>query len=70
MRGGPGFGRGFQEATMTRNNAPQAPTNSYATDGKCHNAEPGTYGHECGKLRENGLVDSAWINDDLVHCKR
>jgi len=22
---------------------------SYATDGKCHNAEPGTYGHECGK---------------------
>ena len=23
MRGGPGFGRGFQEATMTRNNAPQ-----------------------------------------------
>ena len=23
--------------------------NSYATDGKCHNAEPGTYGHECGK---------------------
>ena len=24
--------------------------NSYATDGRCHNAEPGTYGHECGKL--------------------
>ena len=22
---------------------------SYATDGKCHNAEPGTFGHECGK---------------------
>lgn len=22
---------------------------SYATDGKCHNAEPGTYGHECEK---------------------
>lgn len=21
----------------------------YATDGRCHNAEPGTYGHECGK---------------------
>jgi hypothetical protein len=28
--------------------------NSYATDGKCHNAEPGTYGHECGK-------PAAWI---------
>jgi hypothetical protein len=26
-----------------------AATNSYATDGKCHNAQPGTYGHECGK---------------------
>jgi len=24
-------------------------TYSYAVDGKCHNAEPGTYGHECGK---------------------
>jgi len=22
---------------------------SYATDGKCHNAEPGTFGGECGK---------------------
>lgn len=23
--------------------------NLYALDGVCHNAEPGTYGHECGK---------------------
>lgn len=23
--------------------------NSYATDGKCHNANCGTYGHECRK---------------------
>jgi len=23
--------------------------NSYATDGRCHNANRGTYGHECGK---------------------
>lgn len=22
---------------------------NYATDGLCHNAEPGTFGHECGK---------------------
>jgi len=22
---------------------------TYATDGKCHNANNGTYGHECGK---------------------
>ena len=27
---------------------------SYATDGVCHNAEPGTYGHECMKR-------AAWI---------
>lgn len=27
---------------------------SYASDGKCHNAQPGTYGHECGK-------PSTWI---------
>lgn len=25
------------------------PQNPYATDGKCHNSNPGTYGHECGK---------------------
>lgn len=24
----------------------------YATDGRCHNAEPGTYGHECGRPAE------------------
>lgn len=22
---------------------------SYATDGRCHNSEPGTFNHECGK---------------------
>ncbi len=24
-------------------------TNHYATDGLCHNSEPGTHGQECGK---------------------
>jgi hypothetical protein len=24
-------------------------SNSYATDGRCHNSEPGTFNHECGK---------------------
>ena len=23
--------------------------NSYATDGLCHNSNPGSYNHECGK---------------------
>jgi hypothetical protein len=29
----------------------------YAIDGRCHNAEPGTYGHECGK-------QAAWVGED------
>lgn len=29
--------------------APSEAKNLYAVDGLCHNAEPGTYGHECGK---------------------
>ncbi len=32
-------------------------TNLYATDGHCHNAQPGTYGHECGK-------PATWIGTD------
>lgn len=43
---------------------------SYATDGKCHNAQPGTYGHECGKPAQ-------WVGTDTKgfrccfcsHCK-
>lgn len=27
-------------------------------------------GEACDELRESGLVDQAWVNDDLVHCKR
>jgi hypothetical protein len=27
---------------------------SYATDGKCHASEPGTFNHECGK-------PAAWV---------
>lgn len=29
---------------MSKNINQQTAANSYATDGKCHNAEPGTYG--------------------------
>ena len=32
-------------------------SNLYATDGKCHNAERGTYGHECGK-------PATWLGTD------
>ena len=27
-------------------------------------------GEACDELRENGLVENAWINNDLVYCKR
>lgn len=33
------------------------PTNSYAVDGACHNADSGTYGHECGK-------PATWLGTD------
>lgn len=29
---------------------------SYATDGKCHNAQPGTFSHECG-------APATWIGE-------
>ena len=43
---------------------------SYAADGKCHNANYGTYGHECGK-------PATWIGQNAKgfrsgfcdHCK-
>jgi len=47
-------------------------SNSYATDGRCHNANRGTYGHECGK-------PATWIGTNkrtgfrsgyCDHCKR
>ena len=31
---------------------------SYSSDGKCHNAQSGTYGHECGK-------PATWIGTNL-----
>lgn len=34
-------------------------TNAYAVDGKCHNAEPGTFGHECGK-------PAVWLGTKMV----
>lgn len=27
-------------------------------------------GEACAELSENGLVEIAWVNDDLVHCRR
>ena len=35
--------------TSATNQTIRFATNSYATDGKCHNSEPGHFGHECGK---------------------
>jgi hypothetical protein len=49
----------------------QQHSNAYVMDGLCHNAEPGTYGHECGKpavwvgVNSNGFA-SGYCDD----CKR
>ena len=43
---------------------------SYATDGKCHNAEPGTYGHECGKPATwIGTKSNGYRSGFCDHCK-
>lgn len=50
-----------------------APTNLYATDGLCHNAQRGTFGHECGKpatwlgLHPSTGFTSGFCNDCKEH---
>ena len=51
-------------------------TNPYAVDGKCHNAEPGTYNHECGNpaewlgvMRENSRRQDASAMGFCAKCK-
>lgn len=42
----------------------------YATDGQCHNAEPGTYGHECGKPATwLGAFPSGMVSGFCSDCK-
>lgn len=42
----------------------------YATDGKCHNAEPGTYGHECRKPAQwIGTMPSGFRSGFCVVCR-
>lgn len=46
-------------------------TNSYATDGKCHNAEPGMFNHECGKPAEwLGTTKTGFESGFCDCCKR
>ena len=44
---------------------------SYATDGKCHNADPGTYNHECGKPATwIGTTKTGFRSGYCEDCKR
>lgn len=44
---------------------------NYATDGKCHNAEPGTWGHECSKPATwIGMTSTGFLSGFCVHCKQ
>ena len=49
------------------------PTNLFATDGRCHNAEPGTFGHECGKtatwLASGHFDGSNFVSGFCDRCK-
>ena len=43
---------------------------TYATDGKCHNANPGTFGHECGKPAQFiGTSSSGLRSGYCVKCR-
>lgn len=43
----------------------------YATDGKCHNSEAGTFGHECGKpARWIGTKANGFRSGFCLHCGR
>lgn len=47
---------------------PSMPASSYATDGRCHNAEPGSFNHECGRPamwigRTGGGFESGFCED-------
>lgn len=43
---------------------------SYATDGKCHNADTGTFGHECGKPATwLGVTETGYASGFCDHCK-
>lgn len=44
--------------------------NQYATDGRCHNAEAGAYGHECGKPATwLGVMSNGWASGFCDQCK-
>ena len=55
----------YQHDTMTKREL------DYANDGKCHNAEPGTHGHECGKPAEwLGITHMGYAFGFCDACKR
>jgi len=44
---------------------------SYATDNKCHNSEPGDFGHECGKpAKWLGTKTNGYQSGFCDQCKR
>jgi len=46
-------------------------TNAYATDGKCHNSNAGSYNHECGKPAQwIGITKKGWASGYCDACKK
>jgi hypothetical protein len=44
--------------------------NPYATDGKCHNSQPGTFNHECGAPAVWIGVRKGWACGFCDQCRR
>lgn len=46
-------------------------TNLYAVDGLCHNANSGSYGHECGRPADwLGTSRTGFVSGYCDHCKQ
>ncbi len=46
------------------------PKLTYANDGICHNVEPGTFGHECGKpAKWIGTTKASFSSGFCKHCR-
>ena len=60
----------LSEVTTTAGERP-AFTNPYAVDGKCHNAERGTFNHECGRPATwIGKTRKGFESGFCDHCKQ
>lgn len=62
---------GFANAAPIINQHVAGPDNLYATDGLCHDSEPGTFNHECGRpAKWLGVTAAGFWSGYCDHCKQ